>query len=79
MQQEDEECFIMWKIHLDREDSDEYSYSITLNEEYGGWRTDSGYPGYGLPKDLAQWICDILNKHQDECPFNMDSGYWEKK
>lgn len=67
-----------WKIHLDREVSDDRAYSITLNEKYGGWRTDSGYPGYGLPKDLAQWICDVLNKFGHDCPYEMNEGDWIK-
>jgi hypothetical protein len=68
-----------WKIHLDREeDYGDNCYSITLNEKYEGWRTDSGYAGYGLPKELAQWICDKLNKHGDDCPYHMDNGFWQK-
>ena len=69
-----------WEIHLDREESDDEAYSITLNKEYGGWNTDSGYPGYGLPKELAEWICQTLNDHGKNCPYKMDDyGYWKKE
>ncbi len=70
-----------WKIHQDRDnDNPEIdSYSITLNDERGGWNTDSGYPGYGLSKELAEWICDILNKYGENCPYRMnDYGDWVK-
>jgi hypothetical protein len=44
-----------------------------------GWKTDSGYDGYGLPKELAQWICDILNESEKKCPFSISEyGSWEK-
>lgn len=72
-----------WYVHLDRDDRKEYEkeprYSITTDIETSGWRTDSGYEGYGLPKELAQWICDTLNKHGKDCPYIMDNGYWGKK
>lgn len=70
-----------WNIHQDREedDPDLESYSITLNPEYGGWNTDSGYNGYGLPKQLAKWICKILNDSKQVPPYQMDQyGYWKK-
>lgn len=73
-----------WKTHLDRdfeeESKNKNSFSLTLNSEYGGWNTDSGYEGYGLPLDLAKWICDTLNTHGKDCPYKMNSyGYWIKK
>lgn len=73
-----------WHVHLDREDNDpEYAeeprYSITTNPKYEGWKTDSGSMGYGLPKELAQWICDVLNKHGKDCPYKMSYDCWEKK
>ncbi len=69
-----------WKIHQDREEDDSLnSYSITLDGEYGGWRTDSGYDGYGLPKELAIWICEILNQSKKECPFTFEFGCWKKE
>ena len=70
-----------WKIHQDREKEDDslHSYSITLDVNYEGWRTDSGYDGYGLPKELALWICEVLNESTKECPFTFKFGYWKKK
>ncbi|OGT44303.1 MAG: hypothetical protein A3F13_02735 [Gammaproteobacteria bacterium RIFCSPHIGHO2_12_FULL_40_19] len=71
----------IWKIHQDRikEDSRLASYTITLNESIGGWDTDGGHDGYGLQKDVATWICDILNKSGEKSPFTIDEfGYWEK-
>jgi hypothetical protein len=71
-----------WQVHLDRDqehEEEDHRYSITLDEKYGGWRTDSGYEGYGLPKGLAQWICETLNKNGKDCPYEMICGYWTKK
>lgn len=70
-----------WCIHLDRERSDEeeYRWSITQDPSRTGWETDSGYCGYGLPKELAQWICDRLNESEIECPYKMKMGIWVKK
>jgi hypothetical protein len=72
-----------WEIHIDRDFVDDLeieSYSITLNKKWGGWNTDSGYEGYGLPKELAIWICDILNQSDEKPPYEMDKyGSWVKK
>ena len=71
-----------WQIHQDREATNEEisSFTLTLNKEHQGWNTDSGYEGYGLPKELAQWICDTLNKHGKDCPYKMEKyGSWVKK
>lgn len=71
-----------WYVHLDREESKEYEsehrYSITMEPGHEGWHTDSGYQGYGLPKELAQWICDTLNEHGKDCPYKMYGGWWDK-
>lgn len=72
----------MFKIHVDyhREyEPDECVYSITLDENSPGWETDSAYPGYGLPKELAEWICSTLNEKINECPYEMSFGYWTLK
>lgn len=71
-----------WQIHQDREKDDPEidSYTITLDGYCGGWNTDSGYNGYGLPKDLAQWICDTLNNSTVQVPYVMDKyGYWHRR
>ena len=71
---------VKWSVHIEecRKDSkyEEGSrYTITLDAKTPGWRTDSGYEGYGLPKPLAQWICDRLNESDVECPYKMNT--WE--
>lgn len=70
-----------WQIkqYRDKEDPTIDSYSITLDSQYEGWRTDSGYNGYGLPKKLAEWICNVLNESEKECPFLMKYGMWNEK
>ena len=71
-----------WHIKQDRYFSPEneqlHSYTITNDLNFCGWNTDSGYDGYGLPKELAQWICDILNESGKEPPFIMKSYTWKK-
>lgn len=71
-----------WHVHLDCEEGPEYEndhkYTITQNPKEPGWRTDSGYDGYGLPKQLAQWICDTLNEHGKDCPYIMCGRWWNK-
>lgn len=71
-----------WYIKQDRfksTESDEIdSFTITTNPEFSGWRTDSGYEGYGLPKELAQWICDILNQSEEDPPFIRNNGIWTR-
>ncbi len=73
----------LWSVHLDRENHPDYEnenrYSITLNESFGGWNTDSGHEGYGLPKELAEWICKTLNQCPENCPYEMKLRNWEKK
>lgn len=73
----------IWNVHIDRENAHEYKhddrFSITMDTRYGGWETDSGCNGYGLPYVLAKWICDVLNQSESECPFEMRNGTWERK
>ena len=54
-------------------------WTITTNSKYEGWETDGNFNGYGLPKELAQWICDILNADGSNPPYIMDQwGSWRK-
>lgn len=57
-----------WTIKQDREISEQndeiHSWTITNNPDKNGWNTDGGFDGYGLPKELAQWICNILNNYE---------------
>lgn len=69
-----------WYIHTEGdEDFVRSNYTITTNSEFPGWDTDMGYDGYGLPKELAQWICDKLNESKGDCPFEMIDGEWKRK
>lgn len=73
-----------WTTHIAREDCPIYEvenrYTITQRPNRSGWETDSASRGYGLPKGLAQWICEQLNKSDDECPYVMDKfGCWIQK
>lgn len=69
-----------WSLHLETShcDDGESRYSLTTDSKYAGWNTDSGYNGYGLPKELAEWICKILNKSNEEPPMIMGSHMWIK-
>ena len=71
----------MWYIKQDRysnKKNDELdSWTITTNPDYCGWKTEAGFQGYGLPKELAQWICDKLNQC-DNPPYIRKKGRWEK-
>lgn len=60
------------------EDLEDHSWTISTTED-PGWRTDSGYNGYGLPFALASWICDVLNESGKECPYALDDETWGKK
>ena len=55
------------------------NWTLTTNSVHSGWRTDSGCGDYGLPKAIAQWICDILNKSDEEPPMELKNycGDWE--
>ena len=71
-----------WQIHQDRnfELPNIDSYTITQKKDKAGWKTGSGCEGYGLPKELAQWICDRLNESNEICPYYMSEyGDWKKK
>lgn len=46
------------------ERKDDCTYTLSPDSGIDGWNTDSGYPGYGLPKHVAQTLArarsDIL-------------------
>lgn len=74
-----------WHIHQDyayedKSDIDDNcdSWTITTNPKFSGWRTDTGYEGYGLPKELAQWICNQLNKSDEISPYIREKAEWVK-
>lgn len=72
-----------WYIHLDWDNPNDYldepNYTITTNPDKRGWCTDMGSKGYGLHKEIAQWICDKLNECGEEPPYIVNEyGFWEK-
>lgn len=50
-----------WFIHTESEIEGRQNYTITTNPEISGWNTDSGYESYGLPKEVASFIVEVLN------------------
>lgn len=59
---------------VSRNEKDRDNWTISPTEGLCGWETDSGQDGYGLPKNIAEWIVHILNKH--ECPFECSVTQW---
>jgi hypothetical protein len=51
--------------------ADEYNcgkaFSISLSETIEGWDTESG--NIGLDFEVCKYICDVLNKDIENCPF----------
>lgn len=74
---------LKWYVKQERffsnEDQKIHSWTITTDPEIEGWKTDSGYEGYGLPKELAEWIVDILNESGKIPPYFRKKGIWIKK
>lgn len=71
-----------WYCVRDRNINDEMpdNYTLSMNKDLTGWETDSGAQGYGLPQEVCEWICEILNKSPDTCPFsNEKTGYWRSR
>jgi hypothetical protein len=59
-------------------------WTISIDEHFPGWETDSSTDGYGLPKDVAEFICNMLNLHLGGVPEKITDKYtlsygWEKK
>lgn len=69
-----------WYIHLTRLSGEPEldEYTLTQKEDEPGWNAEGIYNGSGLPKELAQWMCDILNESNKECPYKMGYYRWEK-
>jgi hypothetical protein len=66
-----------WRIHYDYKERCNDVWTIsTCNKR--GWNTDSASEGYGLPKKVAQWICDQLNASKEICPYVYDGYNWKK-
>jgi hypothetical protein len=68
-----------WFIHVDDKNPDpDTPYTITSDPRYEGWNTNSGCPGYGLPKQMAEELCEILNKHPEFSWKLNKYGDWKK-
>lgn len=46
----------------DRVDPDECYWTVSRNQNYPGWETDSGCHSYGLTKADAQFLADAANE-----------------
>lgn len=71
---------IKWYVHTESEAFEGYDngYTLTTNPDIAGWSTDMGYPGYALPLEIAQWICDVLNASTEPPPMIREEFGWEK-
>ncbi len=67
-----------WKPIQDDNASSTEDESWTLSQvNEPGWSTDMGYNGYGIPYNVAKWICDRLNESNQKCPYEQDDdGCW---
>lgn len=68
-----------WYVHSNKYNSNHSeNCSISTDPKCEGWCTDSGATGYGIPRDLALWICDKLNASKDNSPYQGCWMGWEK-
>ena len=69
-----------WYIVGDEDARDkEDVWTISVDPEHAGWET-GGSEGYGLPKEVAEWIVDVLNSTRGDIGWYMDKwGYWKKR
>ena len=37
------------------------TWTVSAEPDLEGWETDSGYPGYGLPEDIAKALVEVVN------------------
>lgn len=70
-------------VAVSEEDDNESDavWTISLTPLYPGWDIEKGIStpnyGYGLPKKLAEWVCDKLNEVGDDCGYHMNNlGQW---
>ena len=47
------------------DEPDNAVWTVSLDPEHPGWTTDSGCSGYGLTKNLAQFLCDAANEKEE--------------
>lgn len=68
-----------WFIHTECEIEDRQNYTITTNPSLPGWCTDSGCEGYGLPKQVATFIVEVLNFLNANSMWETTIGSWRLK
>lgn len=55
----------LYVVAVDVEDDERAGYSVwtvSPSPERDGWENDSAYPGYGLPKEVAERIAQLWNE-----------------
>lgn len=57
----------------------EDNWTISVDPDHTGWETNDGEEGNGLPFEVADWICSVLNSTRGDCGYMLDKwGYWKK-
>lgn len=53
------------KVYIvsDSDEDDSKTFTLSPIEGHTGWETDSGYDGYGLPKELAEIYAKAINEY----------------
>lgn len=62
----------------DQSDDDEKVWTVSQYPDQSGWNSDSGYPGYGMPRVAAQFLVDAANEKEarDGLAFPVMVGEW---
>jgi hypothetical protein len=73
--------FYATKYTYDNQDFREgrQNWTISTDPKETGWETDSGYSGYGLPKELAEMVAEAMNKVHPDCTWVRRNMEWLKK
>lgn len=68
-----------WRPVQDEWSSSAENRSWTISQvNEPAWGTDMGWNGYGLPYNVAKWICDRLNECNQKCPYEQyEDGSWK--
>ena len=57
----DEDCSYDEGAERDREKV----WTVSTDPKEPGWNTDSGYPGYGLTRDIAEFLAKAANEAKE--------------
>ncbi len=66
-----------WVVHQRPNDENDL-YKITISPGPRSYFNENIDDDYDFPKELAEWICEQLNKCMEKCPFVNDGMGWEK-